>query len=116
MNNLRNSVRLVGHLGADPEFKKLDNGGALTKFSLATNEYYKGKDGEKMTTTHWHNCVAWGKTAELMHQLLKKGQEVILSGRINYNSYQDQNGQNRKRTEIIVHEFSKVGKKEVEAS
>lgn len=112
MNNIRNSVRLVGHLGADPEFKKLDNGSALTKVRLATNEYYKGKDGEKMTTTHWHSCIAWGKTAELMNQYLKKGQEVIFSGRLNYNSYQDKDGNNRQKTEIIVNEFSKIGKKD----
>lgn len=112
MNNIRNSVRLVGHLGGDPEFKKLDNGTALTKFRFATNEYYKGNEGEKMVTTQWHNCVAWGKTAELMNQYLKKGQEVILSGRINYNSYKDKNGNNREKAEIIVNEFSKVGKKE----
>jgi len=77
MNSLRNKVQLMGHLGADVELKTLDNGNSVARLSVATNEYYKNKAGEKVTDTTWHNVVAWGKTAELVNQLLKKGSEKI---------------------------------------
>jgi len=112
MKNLKNSVTLMGHLGADPEFKQLENGKCLSKFRLATNEIYKTKEGEKVTTTQWHQCVAWGKQAELINQLLKKGKEVVVLGKINYRNYEDKEGQNRTVSEIVINEFSLTGKRE----
>jgi len=82
MNSLNNNVQLIGNLGKDPVFKKFDNGNHLIKFSLATTDYYKNKDGEKMQDTQWHNLVAWGKTAELMEQILTKGSRVVVQGKL----------------------------------
>lgn len=112
MNNLKNSVTLMGNLGADPEFKKLDSGKCVSRFRMATNESYKNKSGERVITTQWHTCVAWGKQAELINQLLKKGKEVVVRGRLNYRTYEDRNGVTKTQSEIVVSEFSLTGKKE----
>lgn len=111
MNNIKNSVLLIGNLGKDPELKKLDNGNSVVKFSLATNESYKNNKGDKVKTTQWHNCVAWGKTAELINTLLKKGKEIAARGKISYTNYEDKNGQVRYSTEIVINEFHMLGTK-----
>ena len=111
MNNIKNSVLLIGNLGKDPELKKLDGGNSVAKFSLATNETYKNNKGEKVTKTEWHNCVAWGKTAELANTWLKKGKEVALRGKIAYSNYEDKNGQVKYTTDIIIDEFTMLGAK-----
>ena len=68
MNTLRNKVQLIGNLGQNPEVKELTGGKKVAKFSLATNETYRNKAGEKVTDTQWHNLVAWGKTAEIIEK------------------------------------------------
>jgi len=77
MNTLRNSVRLVGNLGGDPEVKTFDSNKQLAKFSLATSETYKNDKGERVTETQWHNLVAWGSQAKFIGDYLKKGDEVV---------------------------------------
>ena len=72
MNTLRNKVQLIGNLGNNPEIITLESGKKLAKFSIATNENYKNAQGEKVTTTEWHNLVAWGKTAEIAENYLEK--------------------------------------------
>jgi single-strand DNA-binding protein len=114
MNQVRNQVVLIGHLGADPEIRDYDNGKKMARVSLATNEYYKNADGEKLTTTQWHNCVGWGKMAELMAQLLEKGKEVALQGKLNHRNYEDDLGNKRQFTEIIISDFVLLGGKKVE--
>ena len=114
MNQVRNQVVLIGHLGADPEIRDYDNGKKMARISLATNEYYKNADGEKLTTTQWHNCVGWGIMAELMGQLLEKGKEVALQGKLNHRSYEDDTGSKRQFTEIIINDFVLLGSKKVE--
>jgi len=111
MNTLRNKVQLIGHLGADVELKTLDNGNSVARLSVATNEYYTNKKGEKITDTTWHNVVAWGKTAELSNQLLKKGSEVALEGKLSNRSY-EKDGQKKYISEVVMNEFVLVGKKE----
>jgi len=111
MNSLRNKVQLLGHLGADVELKSLENGNSVAKISVATNEYYKNKQGEKVTDTTWHNVVAWGKTAELANQLLKKGSEVALSGKLSNRSYEDKEGTKKYVTEVVMNEFVVLDKK-----
>ena len=105
MNNLRNSVQLIGHLGKDPEFKRLDGGQSIARLSLATKEIYRNTQGEKVVDTQWHYLVGWGKTAELMHVLLTKGREVAVKGKLTHRSYEDKDGVKRTRSEVIVHEF-----------
>jgi len=65
MNTLRNSVRLVGNLGMDPDVRSFDNNKKLARLSLATNESYKNEKGEKVTETQWHKLVLWGTQAKL---------------------------------------------------
>ena len=105
MRNLRNNVLLIGHLGNDPDVRKLPNGTTMALLSLATNETYKKGNGDKITTTQWHSCIAWGRTAEIMESFLKKGKEVALSGKLTYRSYEDKNGIKRNKTQIVVDEF-----------
>ena len=105
MNTLRNTVSLIGNLGGDPEFKTLEGGNALARFSIATNESYKDKKGEWVTNTQWHNVVAWGKTAELSNKLLKKGAEVVLEGKLVNDAYTTKEGEKRYKTEVTLREF-----------
>jgi single-strand DNA-binding protein len=112
MNALRNKVQLIGHLGANPEVKKLDGGKTIAKFSMATNESYKNQKGEKVEETQWHNIVAWGKTAELMEQLLAKGKEVMVEGKLTSRSYEDKEGNKRYITEVVAQEFLLLGAKQ----
>ncbi len=111
MNALRNKVSLIGRLGAQPEVVKFDSGRTLTRFSLATNEGYKNKDGEWQDVTQWHNISAWGKTADLMAKLLNKGQEVIVEGRLVNNSYETKEGERRYSTVIEASEFLLINTK-----
>ena len=105
MNTLKNTVSLIGNLGGDPEFKTLEGGNALARFRVATNDSYKDKKGEWVTTTEWHNVVAWGKTAELTNKLLKKGAEVVLEGKLVNDTYTTKEGDKRYKTEINLREF-----------
>jgi single-strand DNA-binding protein len=109
MNSIKNSVTLIGHLGKDPEVKQLQSGRSVARFSLATNETYRNQKGDKVTTTQWHNVVAWGKTAEMMSNLLKKGKEVVVHGKITYRNYEDKEGVARSIPEIVADEFILVG-------
>ena len=111
MNSLRNSVRLIGHLGADPEVKEVGEGRKLARLSMATNGSYRKADGELVTETHWHNLIAWGKTAEVAEKYLAKGQEVCVEGRLTNRTWDDEDGQKHYITEVVVNELLMVGKK-----
>ena len=108
MNTLRNQVQLIGHIGQDLEVKTFDSGVQLTKAPLATNEYYRNSKGEKIQETQWHNIVAWGKTADLMTQMVKKGDELAVRGKLVHRKYEDANGVTRYVSEIVVNEFIKL--------
>ena len=108
MNTLRNSVRLVGNLGMDPEVKTFDTNKKLARLSIATNDSYKNDKGERITDTQWHNLVFWGAQAKLAEDLLKKGDEVAIEGKISNRSYVDKDGIKRYTNEIIVNEFFKI--------
>jgi len=111
MNTLKNSVRLVGNLGMDPEVKSFDNDRKLAKIAIATNETYKNDKGEKVTDTQWHNLVLWGAQAKLAEQILRKGDEIAIEGKLASRSYVDKDGVKRYVTEVVVNEFLKVGLK-----
>ncbi|MFK7757905.1 MAG: single-stranded DNA-binding protein [Flavobacteriales bacterium] len=112
MNALRNKVQLIGRLGADVELKTLDNGNCVARISVATNESYKNKAGERVDDTTWHNVVAWGKTAELAKQILKKGSEVALEGKLSNRSYETKEGEKKYISEVVMSEFLSLDKKE----
>jgi single-strand DNA-binding protein len=105
MNTLKNTVSLIGNLGQDPEMTNFGDNNALARFSVATNESYKDKKGEWITNTNWHKVVAWGKSAELCQQLLKKGSEIVLEGKLVNDSYTTKEGEKRFKTEITLREF-----------
>ena len=102
MNALRNSVRLLGHLGDDPKVRKLDSGKTVANFSIATNEIYRDSNGEKQSETTWHRLVAWGKQAEIAEKYLKKGKEVTIEGKLTNRTWEDKNGEKQYTTEIVV--------------
>ncbi len=112
MNNLRNRVLLIGRWGAQPETKTLANGSTLTRFNLATSESYKNDKGERITDTQWHNITTWGKVAELAAQLLDKGKEVVVEGKLVSRAYTDKDGVKRYVTEIVANDLLLVGAKE----
>jgi single-strand DNA-binding protein len=101
----RNKIQLIGHLGKDVELKTLKSGLPIAKFSVATSDYYRNSKGEKITNTQWHNIVVFGKLAELVHRLLKKGSKVLIQGKLVYNRYEDRNGITRNFASIILSEF-----------
>ena len=109
MNTLKNSVRLVGNLGMDPEVKSFENDRKLAKIAIATNETYKNDKGERITDTQWHNLVLWGAQAKLAEQILRKGDEIAIEGKLASRSYVDKDGNKRYVTEVVVNEFLKVG-------
>lgn len=111
MNALRNSVRLIGNLGDDPEVRKLDSGKTVAHISVATNEIYRDSKGEKQSETTWHRLVAWGKQAEVAENYLKKGAEIAVEGKLTNRSYEDKNGSKQYITEIVVNSLLMLDKK-----
>ena len=95
MKNLRNTVQLIGRLGQDPEVRTLTSGIKVTNFSIATTDYYKNSQGDKVEDTQWHNIVAWGKVGEIAAEYLVKGQEVALEGKLTPRSYAKAAGEKR---------------------
>ena len=110
MNTLRNQVQLIGNLGKDLEFKTFESGSQMVSGTIATNEYYKNNKGEKVQETQWHNITAWGKTAELMNDLLKKGDEVAVQGKLAHRSYDDSSGVKRYISEVVIGSFLKISR------
>jgi single-strand DNA-binding protein len=111
MNAMKNRVQLIGRLGQDPEVRTLNSGKMVAQFSLATSEVYKNSAGERVQDTQWHQVIAWGKLAEVSENLLIKGQEVVVEGKISYRNYEDKNGIKRYVTEIIASDIMLVGKR-----
>jgi single-strand DNA-binding protein len=106
MKNLVNHVQLIGRLGIDPEIIKLPNGNSLVRMTLATNDYRKDKEGNVQQETQWHTLKAWGKLGEVMADKLSKGARVIIGGKLEHRSWETNQGEKRRSTEINVREFS----------
>ncbi|RZL03083.1 MAG: single-stranded DNA-binding protein [Hymenobacter sp.] len=104
-----NKVILVGNLGKDPEVRHLEGGNSVANFTLATNEYYKDKQGARVERTEWHNISAWRGLAELAEKYLKKGSQVYVEGKLRTRQYQDKDQQTRYITEIVAEEISLLG-------
>ncbi len=111
MNSMKNKVQLIGHLGANPEVKTLDDGKKMARINLATNEVYTNAKGEKITETQWHNIIAWGKTAEIAEKLFTKGMEVLVQGKLVNRNYTDKEGTKKYVTEVQANELLVFGKK-----
>jgi single-strand DNA-binding protein len=104
-----NKVILVGRLGRDPETRYTSGGQAVANFSVATDETYKDKAGERQKRTEWHKIVVWGKQAEIAQQYLKKGSLIFIEGRIQSREWQDKEGQKRTSFEIVATNFRMLG-------
>jgi single-strand DNA-binding protein len=105
-----NKVILVGNLGKDPEVKYTPQGTPVAKFSLATNERFKDKDGNWQDRTEWHNITAWARTAEIAGEYLKKGGKVYIEGSLRTHSWDDKTtGQKKYMTEIVVNDLVLLG-------
>ncbi len=105
MTTLRNSVNLIGRLGADPEMKTFGNNRSMARFSIATNDYYRNKNGENVKETQWHNIVAFDNTAKIAEKLLSKGREIAVHGKLNNRTWEDSEGKKHYVTEIVANEI-----------
>jgi single-strand DNA-binding protein len=106
-----NRVILIGNLGKDPEIRNLEGGVKKASFSLATSETYKGKNGEKVDQTEWHNIVLWRGLAEVAESYLKKGNSIYVEGKIKTRDYTDKDGNKRYITEIVADNMVMLGSK-----
>jgi single-strand DNA-binding protein len=105
-----NKVILIGNLGKDPEVKYTPQGTAVAKFSLATNERFKDKQGEWQDRTEWHNITCWARLAEIAGEYLKKGRTVYIEGSLRTDSWDDkQTGQKKYMTNIVANDLVLLG-------
>src|SRR3984957_4392002 len=112
-----NKVILVGRLGRDPETRYTGSGSAVANFSIATDETFKDRNGERQKRTEWHKIVVWGKQAEIAQQYLKKGPLVFVEGRIQSRQGDDKNdGTKRTSFENVASNFRMLGSRSDSAS
>lgn len=105
-----NKVILVGRLGRDPETRYTSSGQAVCNFTMATDESFKSRSGEKQQRTEWHRIVMWGKLAEIAQQYLKKGQLVYVEGRLQTRQWDDKrDGSKKQTTEIVANSMKMLG-------
>jgi len=105
-----NKVILVGHLGKDPEIRHLEGNVTVANFPLATSEIYN-KDGRRVEQTEWHNIVMWRGLAEVAAKYLFKGKLVYIEGKLRTRTYEDRGGVRRYTTEVVVDNFTLLGRK-----
>lgn len=105
MYHLQNRVQLIGNLGKDVEFKQLENGNAIARVTISTREVHKNAQGEKLVDTELHHLVGWGKIAEIMYVLFKKGCKVAIEGKLTHRYLEAPNGQTQRFSEVVVNEF-----------
>lgn len=100
--NIANEVRIIGHLGQNPELYTTDAGRHILKVSVATNDYYKNEKGERVESTDWHNVVFFGKRAETVSKHCKQGSQVAIVGKLKTRTYVDKKDVTHYITEIIA--------------
>jgi len=105
-----NKVILIGHLGRDPEVRTIESGTKVARFSLATTETFKDRNGERKEQTEWHNIVCWRNLADIAEQYLNKGKLIYVEGRLRTRSWED-NGIKKYTTEIQADTFTMLGTK-----
>ncbi|MDB5158298.1 MAG: single-stranded DNA-binding protein [Mucilaginibacter sp.] len=112
MNNLSNSVRLTGRLGAAPELRVTGKEKKVAKLSLATNFFKKNAKGESVKETHWHQLILWERQAEIAEKYLDKGSQIAVEGRLANRYYTDKDGAKHYVTEVVVNELMMLDKKD----
>jgi single-strand DNA-binding protein len=105
-----NRVMLLGNLGADPELRMTGGGQAVLNMRLATSESYLDKNKERTERTEWHNVVVWGKRAEGLSKILRKGDRLFIEGGMRTTKYQDRDGNERYKTDVIANNVLLNGK------
>lgn len=108
---MNNKVQLIGHLGSDPELKQVGEGKHVLRLNLATNERYRGANGEAKENTEWHTVVAWNKQAERLATLVSKGSGLLVEGRLVHRSYETKDGQKRSSAEVVLADYRLLGTK-----
>lgn len=107
-----NKVILVGNLGSNPEVRQTQNNMTITTLNIATSESWKDKQtGEARESTEWHRCVAFRRTAEIARDYLAKGSKVYVEGKLQTRKWQDQTGQNRYTTEVVISDIQMLDSK-----
>lgn len=103
-----NKVILVGNVGRDPEIRALESGTKYARFSLATNEVYLDKQGQRQTQTEWHRIVVWGKQADTIEQYVRAGKTLYVEGRLRTSSY-EKDGVKHYTTDVVCDSFKFIG-------
>lgn len=111
MNALRNSVRLIGHVGDAPKVIQFESGRKIANFSVATNESYIDSSGNRKSETTWHRLVAYGPVANQAEKYLQKGVEVAIEGKLTNRMWEDKEGKKHYISEVVVNSLMLVGKK-----
>ena len=111
MQTLTNKVQLIGRLGMDPEIKSFENG-KLMRVSIATDDSYTDKNGQRVQDTQWHTLIGWNTMADLGEKLLKKGKQIAVEGKLVNRSYDDKDGKKCYTTEIRIDQFLLLSKKD----
>lgn len=111
MSGSLNKVMVIGRLGGDPEVKTTPSGAKVANFTMATDESYTDKSGEKTKKTEWHRIVAWRKLAEIIERFVKKGSQIYIEGKLQTRCWDDQNDQKRYTTEIVASSMQMLGGK-----
>ena len=106
-----NRAIIIGRLGRDPEVRHTQSGQVVASFSVATDESYKDKQGNKVDVTEWHNVTAWGKTAEFIGAYLGKGRLVYIEGKLKTEKYTDQQGVEKYTTKVVADRVQAMDKR-----
>ncbi|MBF0430805.1 MAG: single-stranded DNA-binding protein [Fibrobacteria bacterium] len=109
MSGSLNKAMIIGNLGKDPEIRTIPSGAKVANFSLATNESYTDKGGQRVDKTEWHRIVMWRGLADIAEKYLRKGSTVFIEGKISTRAWDDQNGQKRYTTEIVADNMQMLG-------
>ena len=112
MSGSVNKVMLIGHLGRDPELRYTAGGTAVMNLSLATNEVWTDKGGEKQSRTQWHKIVVWGQQAETLNRYLQKGKQIYVEGSLQTRQYEDKDNITRYVTEVKAQSIQMLGRRD----
>jgi single-strand DNA-binding protein len=105
-----NKIILIGHLGKNPDFRKLQGDVSVVSFPMATSEFIM-KDGKRQEETEWHNIVMWRGLADVASKLLEKGKLIYLEGKLRTRMFEDKSGVKKYTTEIVADNFTLLGRK-----
>lgn len=108
MENVKNSVRLMGYAGSDPVIINFANEKRMARISIAVNEFYKNAAGDAINQTQWFNLIFWNKKVDLVEDVIKKGTRLSIEGKLNTQSYTDKKGEQRYTMEIVVNSVELV--------